>query len=123
MNWRKNGGAAPNRTLKKYRYWPYPTYGDFFEYRFTKKEFIDNIKSQGFEVVEHNPIAVIDGIYHELNPRQRFVKYENLQFKPTFFGSLMQNAFSLIPFFHPHHQVAIVRKPQNSGRKNASKKK
>lgn len=110
-SWLKNGGQKPNRLNKKYLFWPYPTYGEFFEYRFTKKEFISSIKDTGFEVLEHSPIAIIDGMYHELNPRKAFVKYDNRQFIVTRTGRILNSLFSKIPFFHSHHQVAIVRKP------------
>lgn len=123
-NWRKNNGPKPNRLQPHYKYFPYPTYGEFFEYRFTKKQFIDAIKQEGFEIIDHSPIAVIDGMYHELNPSQRLVKYENRQFVPTRSGKVINSTLSRVPFFHSHHQVAIVRKPGNSNKaaKQASTK-
>ncbi|MDB5183174.1 MAG: hypothetical protein JWO47_958 [Candidatus Saccharibacteria bacterium] len=122
-NWRENAGPQPNRLDSKFKYWPYPTYGEFFEYRFTKKEFIDEIKKQGFEIVEHNPVAIIDGVYHELNPKHKLVKYEDRQFIPTTMGKLVNKTFSAVPFFHPHHQIAIVRKPLKKTKKHATTKK
>lgn len=110
-NWRKNGGPKPNRLDKKFLYFPYPTYGEFFEYRFTTKQFKNAIKQEGLELVEHQPIAVIDGLYHELNPKNKLVTYENRQFVVSPMGKLLHKTLSAWPFTHTHHQLAIVRKP------------
>lgn len=115
--WLKKTGEKPNRLKKEYKYWPYPTYGEFFEYRFTKKQFLDAIAEEGFEIVEHAPIAVIDGLYHELNPGQRFIKYKNRQFYPTKTGNIMHRLLSPMPFVYTHHQLAIVRKPKKKSKK------
>jgi SAM-dependent methyltransferase len=121
-NWRTNKGIEPNRLQPEFKFFPYPTYGEFFEYRFTKKQFIDAIKQEGFEIVEHRPIAVIDGLYHELNPGQKLIKYENRQFVPTRTGKALHQTLSLAPFTHSHHQLAIVRKPlKQSPKKSLAK--
>lgn len=122
-NWRRNNGAKPNRLDKKYKYWPYPTYGEFFEYRFTKQQFRDAIEKEGLEIIEHQPIAVIDGLYHEFNPRKKLIKYEDRQFVVSPTGKVVHKLFSMKPFFHSHHQLAIVRKPKKAVRKHAKKTK
>jgi SAM-dependent methyltransferase len=110
-NWLRKGGIKPNRLDKKYIYFPYPTYGEFFEYRFTTSQFKKAIKQEGLELVEHQPIAVIDGLYHELNPKGKLVTYENRQFVVSPMGKLIHKTLSAWPFTHTHHQLAIVRKP------------
>ena len=110
--WLRNGGNSPNRRKKEYKYWTYPTYGEFFEYRFTTKEFANAIKKAGFEIIEHRPIYEVDGLYHELNPKQMFVKYEKKQFILNTPGKVLNKTLSLVPFMHSHHQMAIVRKPK-----------
>lgn len=112
IGWRKHGGQPPNRRKKEYKYWVYPTYGDFFEYRFTTNEFTNALNKAGFEIVECKPIYQIDGLYHELNPKKMFVKYEKKQFIVNPAGKVINSILSLIPFAHPHHQMAIVRKPK-----------
>lgn len=120
-NWRKNNGAKPNRTNQDFLYWPYPTYGEFFEYRFTKKQFYDEIKKTGFDIVEHQPIAIIDGLYHELNPGKKIVKYEDRQFKVSPAGKVLHKALSAAPFTYTHHQLAIVVKPGKPEKRAAAK--
>jgi SAM-dependent methyltransferase len=112
MRWLRKDGEVPNRKNKEYLYWPYPTYGDFFEYRFTKKEFIDEISKAGFRVIEHSPIAVVDGLYHELNPGKKLIKYEDRQFKLSPAAKILQKSLSLAPFTYTHHQLAIVVKEE-----------
>ena len=120
MEWRKRNGQPPNRRKKEYKFWVYPTYGEFFEYRFTTKEFTNALKTAGFEIIEHTPIYQVDGLYHELNPKQKLVKYEKKQFILSRIGKVVNSTLSQIPFAHPHHQMAIVAKPSN---KKTRKKK
>lgn len=109
--WLKNKDQKPNRLNKKYKFFTHPSYGQFFEYRFTKKQFRNAIEQAGFEVVEHRPSAIIDGLYHELNPKEKLVKFKDWEFSPTTIGSKVNNVLALAPFFHPHMQLIIARKP------------
>lgn len=117
-NWFRRNGTRPNRLNKDYKFWTYPTYGEFFEYRFNKKELRGAIKGAGFEIVEHRPAYEIDGLYHELNPKQIFVKYQNRQFIINTTGKILNKSLSLFPFVHSHHQLVIARKPERQPKKH-----
>jgi len=104
---------------RSYRYTPYFLSGDFFEYRFTKKEFEQVLVEAGFDVVESVPIANMDGLYHEFGGA--FVSFREWEFYPNLFGKLLNNWLSRIPFFHNHMHLCVVRKQQaiESGGKKA----
>jgi len=109
--WLSNKGPKPNRLNKGYKFFTHPAYGDFFEYRFTKNEFRDAVEGAGLEVIEHGPSAVIDGFYHDLNPHQKLVSFKNWRFYPTRTGAIANKLLSIFPYFHPHMQIIIARKP------------
>jgi ubiquinone/menaquinone biosynthesis C-methylase UbiE len=88
----------------------------FFEYRFTPEYFSSIVQSTGFEIIEQQPFALIDGFYHDLDPLHFFVKFERWKFNPE--DIWINRVFSKIPYFHPHMQILIVRKPKNSENKN-----
>ena len=113
-NWRKNNKPLPNRLNKKYKFYTFLAFGDFFEYRFTKKEFRDEVLKSGLKIIEHKPSAVIDGLYHDLNPGKKLVKFEDWKFKPSISGKAINKALATFPFFHPHMQIIIARKPAKS---------
>lgn len=109
--WLFHGGRKPNRLIKDFKFFTHPSFEDFFEYRFTKKEFSDAVKNAGLEIVDHQPSAIMDGFYHELNPGHGLVKFDNWAFKPTLAGRILNKGLSVFPFFHPHMQLIIARKP------------
>lgn len=120
-SWRNSGEPKPNRLNKGYKFFTHPAYGEFFEYRFTTDEFRDEVKKAGFKVIEHRPSAIIDGVYHELNPGQKLAKFKNWQFKVSPLGKVVNATLSLRPFFHPHMQLIIARKPQKKVKQKVSK--
>jgi|SRR3989344_1455491 len=121
-SWRTHGEPLPNRLKKDYEFYTFPAYGEFFEYRFTKKEFRNAVEKSGLDVIEHRPSAVIDGIYHELNPGQKLVKFKSWEFKPSHVGKAVNKTLSVAPFFHPHMQIIIARKSDKARQKSAKTK-
>lgn len=115
-SWRETGHPKPNRFNKDYLYFTHPAFGEFFEYRFTKKQFLSIIEEAGFEVVEHRPSAVIDGLYHELNPGKKLAQFEKWQFQVSPIGKAINATLSIFPFFHPHMQIIVARKPLKKSR-------
>lgn len=107
----RNEKIKINRFEKKYKYSVYPAYGSFFEYRMSAEEFIKEINQVGFEVLEHFPIGLMDGLYHDLNPLKLFVKFHNWKFYPSFIAKKLNVILSRYKFFHPHMHGVIVRKP------------
>ncbi len=103
---------SPNRFKKGYKNFViYPTYGDFFEYRMTPKQFATEVKTAGYEIVHHLPNQVIDGFFHELNPKQKLVQITDWQFKASKPVWFLNRLLGRWPFFHPHMQLIVGRKP------------
>lgn len=109
--WLIKGKQRPNRLKKGYKYFVHTPYGPFFEYRMTPKEFASELKNVGFEIVHHVPNQEIDGFFHELNPRDILIKFDKWQFKTTKPVLWMNRQLSKWKFFHPHMQLAVVRRP------------
>jgi len=96
---------------KGYRYHVYPDRGDFFEYRFTPREFIDSCRRNGFDVIASIPISHWDGLYQEFG--KIMCDFRNWMFHPTFLGKIMNTAMRFIPLFHNHMYACILKKPYN----------
>lgn len=103
------------RLNRQYQYRVFPSYGPFFEYRMTPSEFAGEIKNAGFQLIEQRPTALMDGIYHELNPFGVLVKFRNWRFYPTRLAQWLNDRLSRTPYKHPHMQAAVVIKPGLSG--------
>jgi SAM-dependent methyltransferase len=101
----------PTRYSKARPFAVFPTYGNFFEYRMTPKEFAHELRFAGFEILEHIPTAHMDGIFHELNPFKILVKWDDWKFRPSRFASYLNQVLSKNPFLHPHMQAVVVQKP------------
>lgn len=101
----------PNRLKRGYKYAVYPAYGEFFEYRMTTEEFAKEVRQAGFEVVEHLPHGVIDGLYHELNPLRLLVKFRHWKFFVSPIGRRLNELLAKRPFLHCHMQLIVARKP------------
>jgi len=86
----------------------YPRFGDFFEYRLTKKQFEDALLGVGFTLIESVPIAHMDGVYHEFG--KLFVSFKNWEFSPNIIGRYLNNLLSRIPFCHNHMHLCVVKK-------------
>ncbi len=95
---------------KPYKFTPYFLGSEFFEYRFTKKEFEQQLVKIGFEIVESVPIAQMDGLYHEFG--RIFVSFRNWKFHPNFVGRCLNSLLSHIPFLHNHMHLCVVKKPE-----------
>jgi SAM-dependent methyltransferase len=102
----ENGKFSYNRNKSKY--FIYPMFGDFFEFRFTKNQFEDLLISVGFTIVESMPICHMDGIYHEFG--KLFVSFKNWEFFPNSIGRFLNRVLSRISFCHNHMHVCVVRK-------------
>lgn len=107
----KGKSMTLNRTKEGYKHWVDPAYGEFQEYRLTDQEFLSETRGAGFEVLEHHPIGMIDGMYFELNPLGLLVKYANCKFEAKPFVWAMNERLSRTPFFHSHMQIVIAEKP------------
>jgi hypothetical protein len=84
----------------------------FFEYRFSPEYFASVARSTGFEIIEQQPFALIDGFYHDLDPLHILVKFDHWKFYPEDFW--ISRILSKIPYFHCHMQILVVRKPHIS---------
>ena len=100
-----------SRLDRRYRFHMFPALGEFFEYRLTPEEFLGVIRAAGFEVLTHQPVATFDGIYHDLNPFGLVVEWKGFKFRPTRLALWLHETLKKKPFFHPHMQAVIVRKP------------
>lgn len=81
----------------------------FFEYQFSREYFYSIVKSNGFEIIEQKPFAIIDGFYHDLDPLHLLIKFYKWKFEPE--NIWINKLLSKIPYFHCHMQIIIVRKP------------
>lgn len=93
-----------------YQWHVYPEWGAFFEYRFTPGEFKGFLQETGYEILESVPLYQQDGLYHDFG--RLFLKHENWKFTVYFHGKLLNKILSLIPFFHNHMHLCVVRKPE-----------
>ena len=113
--WITSGKNKPmNRRNSEYRYVVMPPYGDFFEYHMTVQEYRNELREVGFEIVEHVPIGIIDGLYHDLNPIGMLVRFQSWKFHPSWLGTWLNDLLARTPFLHCHMQAAVVRKPEHS---------
>lgn len=109
------GESKPmSRLNEEYRYAVFPAWGSFFEYRMTPKEFRKEIERAGFEIKAHLPVAIMDGVYHELNPFGLLVKFVGWKFHPTWIARQLNSIMMKRPFMHAHMQAIVARKPGSS---------
>lgn len=99
------------RLRRKLNYHTYPAYGAFFEYRMTREDFAAELENAGFQIIEQRPTALMDGIYHDLNPFKLVVKFRHWEFFPTRLGRWLNQMLAKKPYGHPHMQAAVVLKP------------
>jgi len=104
-----------NRLNPAFSFATHPAVGDFFEYRLTPEEFAAEVRQAGFDIIEHVPIALMDGIFHELNPFGLLVKFKEWKFMPTALGLWLNRFLAKRDFFHCHMQAVAVCKPSESG--------
>lgn len=97
-----------NLYSRRYKYHVYPEWGDFYEYRFTRKQFEDVLRKAEFDILESVPIHQTDGLYHEFG--RLFAKYVHCKFIVYPHGKVLNWLFSKIPFFHNHMHLCVVRK-------------
>jgi len=113
------GKKQIQRNGKKDGYFIHPQVGNFFEYRFTLKQFKDICQKAGFSIIEDAPIDYIDGFYQSFGPHTIFkklslIKVVNGAFKVNFLGSCLNGILKSFPSFNNHMHVCIVKKPYNS---------
>lgn len=103
------------RNDARYRYYVYPEFGDFFEYRFKPREFEDICVKAGFEILESLPISHIDGLYNESDPifRKLFLQYSNWSFQVSKPAHLINSLFTRVDFFHNHMHACVLKKPEH----------
>ncbi len=107
----RRGPRPMTRLARGYRYAVHPTYGRFFEYRLTPRQFRDEVRTAGFEILEHVPLGSMDGVYHELNPLGLLVRFRNWKFHPTPVASWLDRRLSKRAFLHPHMQAVVAARP------------
>jgi SAM-dependent methyltransferase len=106
----RGGSLRPNR-LDPAPYAVHPAYGPFFEYRLTRDEFSRAVAQAGFEILAHQPLAHMDGVYHELNPLGLLVGFRDWRFRPTPVARTLDSWLSRRPFVHGHMQAIVARRP------------
>lgn len=99
------------KRVKNSKYAVWPVHGDFYEYRFTREELLKEIKDAGLEIVEYAPISHIDGVYHDLNPREIIMKFQGWEFRPTIVATSLNRLLTAFPYFHNHMMLVVARKP------------
>ena len=108
---RKFFGKKPLvRNKKRFSYYIDPQIGDFFEYRFTPHQFEKLCTKAGFSIVASKPIAHIDGLFHSFGPP--LVYFKDWSFSLSWLGNALNKLFSLIPFFHNHMHLCVLKKEQ-----------
>jgi len=90
-----------------YKFKRWPLFGNFFEYRFTKREFDQELIKVGFLIIESIPYDFFAGLYHELGGIIFPLKHLD---KPNFFVKFLNYIFSFIPYFHNHSYLCVVKK-------------
>ena len=106
----KGESLRPNRTKKEHRFAAYPAFGQFFEYRMTPGEFAAQVEKSGLMIVDRCPSAVIDGVYHDLNPGGLLIRFADWRFQPTRFATWLNSVLSRRPYSHCHMQAIVARK-------------
>ena len=96
------------KTRNRGKYYIHPQFGDFFEYRLTKKEFIKAAQKAKFKVIESMPIYHVDGMYHIFG--SKLVTYKNYKFYFNKAGRLLNEILMKIPFAHNHMHMLILKK-------------
>ncbi|MDG7041489.1 MAG: methyltransferase domain-containing protein [Nitrososphaerota archaeon] len=104
-----------------YRFKPWLRSGDFFEYRFTKREFEQELKKAGFALVYSVPVGFWEGIYMDLLPVFEYLKKKRGFFMTVLckllerslsFGIAIISGFSPFKgsYMHNHMLLCVVRK-------------
>jgi SAM-dependent methyltransferase len=89
-------------------YYVYPQGGEFFEYRLTPFQFTAACEQAGFSILKSMPVAHMDGIYHLFG--EKLVIFSNWEFKPSAIAKFLNHAFKVIPFFHSHMHLVVLKK-------------
>ena len=95
-----------------YKYAVYPPFGPFFEYRMTSNEFADEVRTAGFRILEHRPHALMDGIYHDINPFGLLIGFHRWKFHPTKLGRWLHERLGRWDFFCCHMQLIVATKDE-----------
>lgn len=97
-----------------YKYHVWRLNNEFYEYHMTPKEFENECKNAGFEIISHKPIQNELGIMHLINPKNKkgkFIWYEKLEkYEFSFLGKIIYKLALLISFLCCHGQVCVLKK-------------
>jgi len=96
------------RNRDGFKYYVYPQFGEFFEYRPTPNEFETECKKAGFRIIHSVPISHLDGLYHEFG--EVFCRFKEWKFYPNRMGLILNKTFSKLPFFHNHMHACVLTK-------------
>jgi SAM-dependent methyltransferase len=92
----------------RFKYHVWPEWGEFYEYRFKPREFEQFLRAARFEILESVPLDQTGGMYHEFG---RFMaKWEHCKIELYPHAKVLHRLFSMIPFFHNHMHLWVVRK-------------
>jgi SAM-dependent methyltransferase len=98
-----------NLYRREYRYHVWPEWGDFYEYRFTPRQFEESVLRAGLDVRESVPLDPLGGMYHEFGRLMTRIEHGKIELYPH--ARLLNWLFLQIPFFHNHMHLCVARKP------------
>ncbi len=95
--------------IEKPKYYIYPKENNFFEYRITPRQFKNECRMAGFEIIESKPICHIDGLYH-LFKWTGLISFKDWKFSVTKAGRIVNKILKSIPSLHNHMHALILLK-------------
>lgn len=93
---------------KRFSFYIDPQYGNFYEYRMTRRQFEHVCKRNGFKIIESVPISHVDVLFHEFG--SPLVAFKEWKFKLSKSGKLVNKLLSMIPFLHNHMHACVLKK-------------
>lgn len=100
--------ASPRRKGPS-RFARWPVAGSFFEYRFRRKEFEQELIAVGLSILEVAPIDTVSGMFYEFGSLLVRSSADGRR-APTRAGRLFDWALSRAPWVHAHMLLFVVRK-------------
>ncbi|GAK57907.1 methyltransferase type 11 [Candidatus Vecturithrix granuli] len=102
------GKKQLQRNTHGFKFYVFPQFGKFFEYRLTPREFERECMKAHFNILHSIPISHIDGLYHEFGTM--FCQFRNWKFYPNRAGKFLNTVLTRIAFFHNHMHALILTK-------------
>ncbi len=101
----------------KFQYWPDFLGNNFFEYHLSTKQFKNELRRAGFEIVSHVPGEEelgIRAIFNDKNEPGKFIweEPESIEFKHSKAGALLLRLAKAFPFFISHFQICVCKRPK-----------